>query len=121
MKRQLVRALRRHFPYLGVEALDTAVQTVSAVVLRQLVVLAVQGKTAVFDTVGYTSADGIEIGLLGAPLVCGLEAQHDIFHFAFAVGNEQLGDLRTQVTDLHFQATAALDGIKTNRFHIIFF
>ena len=113
----LKRALCRHFPYLGVEPLHTAVQTVGAVVNGQLVLLAVQRELAVFDAVCHTSADGIEIRLLGPPFLRCAEAKDDILDFPFAVGYQQSGNLRAEITGLRFQTAAAFDSIELYLFH----
>ena len=114
----LIDTLLHDLPYLRVESLHTAVQTVRAVVDGELVCLAVEGELAVFDAVGYASADGVEIGLFGSPLLRRAEAKDDILDFPFAVGYQQFGDLRAEIRDLRFETAAALNRIELDRFHI---
>ena len=56
-------------PYLGIKALYAAVERVSAVILRQLVVVSIECETAVLDAIGTTTNDGIEVRLFRLPLV----------------------------------------------------
>ena len=113
----LIDTLLDDLPYLRVESFHAAVQAVRAVVDGQLVGLAVEGELAVFDAVGYASADGVEIGLFGSPLLRCAEAKDDILDFPFAVGDQQFGDLRAEIRDLRFETTAALDRIELDGFH----
>ena len=113
----LIDTLLYDLPDLRVESLHTAVQTVRAVVDGQLVGLAVEGELAVFDAVGYTSADGVKIGLFGSPLLRCAEAKDDILDFPFAVGDQQFGDLRAEIRDLRFETAAALNRIELDGFH----
>ena len=124
MQLDLVDTLLHYLPDLGIETLNTAVQTVRTVVNGQMVFygLSTDGwilKTeySSLDAVRHTSADGVEIGLLRPPFVRGLKTEYDVFHFALAVGYEQFGDLRPEVTHLYFQSPRTLYCIKLNRFH----
>ena len=115
----LIDALLHHLPHLGVETLDAAVQTVGTVVDRQSEFCILKTEHSSLDAVRYSSADSIEIGLLGTPFVRGTEAKNNVLDFPFAVCNKQFGDLCPEIRDLHFQPTTALNRIKLNRFHEI--
>ena len=122
VQRDLERTLCRHVPYLRIETLQSSMQTVGTVIDRefinfQLPIFIFQLKDSVFDTVGYTPADSVEIRLFCLPFFCGLKSQHNVFDFPVAVGYEQFGDLCAEIGNLHFQSSTALDGIKLNCFH----
>ena len=114
----LIDALLHHLPHLGVETLDAAMQTVGTVVDRQSEFCILKTEHSSLDAVRYSSADSIEIGLLGTPFVRGTEAKNNVLDFPFAVSDQQFGDLCPEIRDLHFQPPTALNRIKLNRFHV---
>ena len=118
----LIDALLHHLPHLGVETLDAAMQTVGTVVDRQFInfqlsTFIFQLKYASLDAVSYSSADSIEIGLLGTPFVRGTEAKNNVLDFPFAVSDQQFSDLCPEIRDLHFQPPTALNRIKFYETH----
>ncbi len=106
-------------PHLFVESDQAAVQCVVAVVLRNVIGLAIERECAAREAVGVTANNGTHVGLVagGDVAVEAVETLNDIGHLAFAVRRlERHYDAAVgQNFDRDF---SVLQGIKIDRFAI---
>ncbi len=99
-----------------IESLDTTVQVVSAIVLRQGVLLVADLELTARDPVRDPAGGGAKIGMARQVAFEGIEAKHHILELPIAAGNMQLRQQRTVGHDLRRNAVLVhhrveLDGI----------
>ena len=96
-------------------------QTVGAIVLWQLVGLAVQSETPIAYTVGITSNEGAKVGemILRKIVVEVVKPKHYITEIAIAVGHQKRNNTGTEVGDAGCEAVAVGQRINIHN-HILF-
>src|SRR6266513_1389423 len=99
------------FPHLLVKAFQPAVEMVRAIVLCQLVFLAVENELAVADAVGNATGDRAEEGMPPQVTVEVVEAEHNVAVFSVSIWNVQLGDDRAKLGDPGDHAVRVLECI----------
>ena len=100
--------------HLVLPAGGTAVEAVAEVVLRELVLLAVQGDLALVEAVRIPADGGAEVRLVVVREVVGdlVEAQDDVLHLALVVRDEDGDDAAAEVGDAHLHAVGIGQGVQ---------
>ena len=81
-------------------------QAVRAVVLRQLVLHAIQRKSGLGDAVGVAADQSAEKGVVTEVIVEVVETQDDVRHFAVPVGREKGNHPAAVIRDADFDTVA---------------
>ena len=100
--------------HLVLPAGGTAVEAVAEVVLRELVLLAVQGDLALVDAVRVAADGGAEVRLVVVREIVGdlVEAQDDVLHLALVVRDEDGDDAAAEIGDAHLHAIGVGQGVQ---------
>ena len=105
----MIASFNLGIPNLLVEAYDTAVKSVFAIVNSQGIVHAVQSELALADTVAKATDSGTQVAVIDFITFHGVITQDNILYLAVLVGNTDGTDDAAIVQNLHFHALAVLE------------
>ena len=101
-------------PHSLVEALQASVQAVRTVILRQLVLDAVQNKPGVADSIGVAADECAKERVVGEVAVQTVETEDDIRSFPLPVGHHYRNHPAAVVRDLDLHAAAVRERVHIN-------
>lgn len=101
MEADRIGSLTYNLPHFLVETFYATVKTVAAVVDWQLIRLAIERETTIFDAVGKSTNYRIEIRFFIAPFLPSVKTKHYVSQFTLLIRCIQAHNLSTIIGNLH--------------------
>ena len=102
------------------ESLRTAMQTMTVIILRQLILCTVQCEFTLIDTVGITTDACSKVRRLADIILNRIEAEHYITHLSVFVGYHHRNNTATEVRNANFHVVLVAQGIQISFLSIYF-